>query len=172
MACTVSLIQLLFAESPGHICQTVYFIQRAHLHKRANGHCKNRQVVLRIWTLSWFQHAWMTAIEIYIASTTETNSMNSSIMTSLQIYITSITECDAHSIHIKLGNILNSTKCFYVLNFSIYILVIDKFFWISKWMPCLSCIMQYKELICKYINKLYIKFILFKISFHMYMWEK
>ena len=36
----------------------------------------------------------MTVIEIYIVSTTETNSMNGDIMTTLEVYIMIITECD------------------------------------------------------------------------------
>ena len=38
----VSLVKLLFAGSPACMCKTVYFIQWAHLHERANMCFKNK----------------------------------------------------------------------------------------------------------------------------------
>ena len=74
-------------------------MQRVHLHKRANGHCKNQvsgcgEAVS--FSISVSVNGGITAaIEAYIVSTTETD-VNGGIMTLLEIDIMSITECDTN----------------------------------------------------------------------------
>ena len=41
--CTVLLVKSPFAEGLVRMCQTACFMQWAHLHKRANGCCKNQE---------------------------------------------------------------------------------------------------------------------------------
>ena len=82
--CTVLLVKLPFAESSVCMHQIAYFIQRAHLHKRANGCCKN-QVGGRedsdLLISANVNGGITTVSKTYIVSTTETESVNSGIRT-------------------------------------------------------------------------------------------
>ena len=115
-ACAVALVKSPFEESPACVCQTTYLIQWAHLHKRANEHCKNH---LRgrgdsdlLLILASVNNGIMTSSETYIVSTTETNSVNSSITTLLEIYIMSITEHNRLYIYIYIKK--KTTNLFYI----------------------------------------------------------
>ena len=87
-ACTVLLIKSSNAENLACMCQTTYFIQEAHLHKRLNRLCKNLASGHR--DLEFY--SILASVNGSIMTASETNSIKGSITTLLEIYISSITE--------------------------------------------------------------------------------
>ena len=93
-SCGVSLVKMPFAER-----KTILYSRFIYIRGQA-GIVKTRQVNMGIqmfFLISVNMNSGITtAIEIYIVSTTQTNSVNGSITTMLEIYNTSITEHDNH----------------------------------------------------------------------------
>ena len=93
-ACNYLTCQVAICREPQHVCtKLANFIQWAHLHTRANGCCKKTKRVdmgdLIIFSFSVRENSGITtAIEIYTASPTESDSMNGGITTLHEIYIT------------------------------------------------------------------------------------
>ena len=96
--CIISLAKSPFAKSLACMHETAYLIQQIHLHKWANGHFKNQASGhggLSFFSISVRMNGGIiTMIEMYIMSTTETDSVNSGITITFEIYITSKTECN------------------------------------------------------------------------------
>ena len=78
--CTVLLLKLPFAESRPYVHKTAYFMQQAHLHKRANECFKNQANGCRdsdffFSILGSVNSGIMTMVEIYIMSIIESNKL-------------------------------------------------------------------------------------------------
>ena len=73
-ACVVSLVKSPFAESPVHVYLIAYFMQWAHLHKRAKGCCKTQ--VSGCGDSDLFSFSVRMNGGIMTANITETDSVN------------------------------------------------------------------------------------------------